>query len=169
MNLSQAQKLAQRIAEELQPFCTRIEIAGSIRRRRPEVNDIDLVCLPSNPLALRERILRNAALVQDGQMNMIARLANGFQLDVFMARPESKELFETRPGNFGSLLLCRTGSRGHNVFLVEHAKSLGLVWNPYYGVYDSRSGQAICLASETEEEIFKALQLSFVEPERRER
>jgi DNA polymerase (family X) len=166
MNLAHAQKLADRIAEELRPYCSRMEIAGSIRRRRPEVGDIDLVCLASNPIALRDRILRNSALVQDGGMNLIARLSNGVQLDIFLAQPSFKDLIEQRPGNFGSLLLCRTGSVAHNVFLVEHAKKLGLKWNPYYGVFDAR-GQ--CLASETEEEIFKALRLEFVAPEKRER
>lgn len=166
MKLEVARKLAERIAEELGPFCTRIAIAGSIRRGRAEVGDIDLVCLAWNPGGLRERLLRNAALVQDGQMNLIVRLGNGVQVDLFMAQGSKRELFEERPGNFGSLLLCRTGSKEHNIYLIEHAKTLGLKWNPYYGVFDAKGK---CLASETEEEIFAALGLGFVGPEGRER
>src|SRR5205823_12049549 len=59
--LAQAEKHAAKILAELAPFCERIEIAGSIRRRRPTVNDIDFVALPhaGKVNALRERILRH--------------------------------------------------------------------------------------------------------------
>jgi hypothetical protein len=46
MNLPLATLYAQQIVTWLTPFCERIEIAGSIRRQRPIVNDIDLVCIP---------------------------------------------------------------------------------------------------------------------------
>jgi len=46
MILKEAQDLAVAICYELQPFCDRINIAGSIRRRKPEVKDIEIVCQP---------------------------------------------------------------------------------------------------------------------------
>ena len=46
MNLQQAQQIAERIKSELAPHCDRIEIAGSIRRKKPEVKDIEIVCIP---------------------------------------------------------------------------------------------------------------------------
>ena len=77
-----------------------------------------------------------------------------------------RDLLNTAPDNFGTLLLCRTGSKEHNIFLVEHAKRLNLRWNPYRGVID---GAGNVLASETEEDIFKALDLPWIQPEDRER
>jgi DNA polymerase (family 10) len=77
-----------------------------------------------------------------------------------------KDLLGSTPSNFGSLLLCRTGSKGHNVFFIEKAKARGLTWNPYHGVFDPQIG---CIASATEEDIFSALGLEFVIPEQRER
>ncbi len=46
MKLSQAQNLAERIIETMQPFCQRVAIGGSIRREKPEVKDIEIVAIP---------------------------------------------------------------------------------------------------------------------------
>lgn len=46
MKLETAQKIAVAICYKLQPFCSRINIAGSVRRKKPEVKDIEIVCLP---------------------------------------------------------------------------------------------------------------------------
>jgi DNA polymerase/3'-5' exonuclease PolX len=46
MQLKEAQQIAQKYVELLRPYCKRIEIAGSIRRQRPEVKDIEIVCIP---------------------------------------------------------------------------------------------------------------------------
>ncbi len=183
-----AEKLAAKIAAELTPFCDQVEIAGSIRRRRPFVSDIDFVVLPKPGQldALRERCKRNAKVIINGNQNLIVELtlAGGhdpqninrtlphqkIQVDIFIAQPETREMFDATPTNFGSLLLCRTGSVAHNIYLIEHAKALGLVWNPYHGVFGRIGlGKPKCLASATEAEIFSALKLDFIPPERRER
>ena len=162
--------MAEKIAGQLAPMCERIEIAGSIRRGREWCNDIDLVILPKpgQRAAIKARCAANSRVVTDGEQNYILELrdATRTQLDIFFARPPFKDLLQTIPGNFGSLLVCRTGSREHNIYLVEHAKRLGLVWKPYAGVFD---GDGCCLASEEEVEIFAALELEFIEPARRER
>ncbi|MHB8520691.1 MAG: hypothetical protein ACYDH9_08025 [Limisphaerales bacterium] len=172
MTLEFGEKLASRIAAELQPLCERIEVAGSIRRRRTNVNDIDLVILPKPGKlpAIKTRCSERCAAVIDGPQNTIFRLAlpNGgdVQIDLFFARPAIKDLFQEIPSNFGAILLCRTGSKEHNIYLVEHAKKIGLKLNPYGGVFDE---EGYCLAAATEEEIFTALNLDFIPPESRDR
>jgi len=165
--LAQADKLAAKIVAELTPFCERIEVAGSIRRRRPAVNDIDLVVLPHEDQvnALRERVLRNTAPISDGPQVILARLANGVQLDLWIAQRPKKDLFSETPSNFGMLLLSRTGSKEHNIWLCQLATKLGRHFNAHHGIYE----RGHCLASATEEDIFRALNLDFVPPERRER
>ena len=165
--LSQAEKLAAKIVAELKPFCERIEIAGSIRRRRPAVNDIDIVVLPlaDQVNALRERVLRNTEPISDGKEIILTRLQNGMQLDLWIAQRPKKDLFSDTPTNFGVLWLTRTGSKEHNVWLCCHAQKLGRHLNPHHGVYENGK----LFASATEEEVFAALQLEFVPPERRER
>jgi DNA polymerase/3'-5' exonuclease PolX len=172
MKLEHAQNLATRIVEELQPYCSRIEVAGSIRRGLPEVNDIDLVLIPSNPSALRDRILRRCTIIQDGPQNLLVRLprppggegrGEGVQLDIFIARAETRDLLEAKPSNWGTLLLCRTGSKEHNIKLAQRASRLDLQWKVYEGIFRGRD----LLASATEQDIFKALEMDYIEPKNR--
>lgn len=83
-----------------------------------------------------------------------------------VAGAESGDEFKKKPTNFGSLLLLRTGSREHNVYLIEHAKQTGLRWDPYHGMFDGH-GKRLAVAEVAD--IFKVLELDFVPPERWER
>jgi DNA polymerase (family 10) len=167
LTLTQADKLAAKVTAELKPFCDRIEIAGSVRRRRPSVNDIDIVVLPrpDQVNALRERVLRHTEPISDGPQVILTRLANGMQLDLWIAQQPHKDLFSQTPTNFGVLLLSRTGSKEHNIWLCQRAESLGRRLNPHHGVFEGSK----LLASATEEEVFEALDLDFIAPEKRER
>jgi DNA polymerase (family X) len=169
--LSRALRLADGLKERMWSYCTIIEVAGSIRRLRPFVNDVDFVILPKSlvhQLELQERCSKTWGVVRSGEQNCIYEvpLTDGLlQVDIFFARLPSQDLFSITPTNFGSLLVCRTGSREHNIYLVEHAKRQGLKWDPYAGVFD---GERL-IASATEVEVFRALGLEMVMPERRER
>ena len=169
MILQKAQRMAETIVVELAPFCERITVAGSIRRQRPMVNDIDIVALPriGQEQAFRDRCMQRASVVTNAPQTLVVILENKVQLDIWIASPKGSDLFEPRPCNYGSLLLVRTGSKAHNIHLINHAKSLGMTWNTYWGVFDYTGRN--CVAADTEEEIFKALKLEFVPPEKRER
>lgn len=166
MNLERADKLAAQAVNILQPYCDRIEIAGSIRRRRPVVNDIDLVVLAKDPDAVKQRCLVSCTPQTNGRENFACITKHGIRIDIFFAQYPKIDLFFKVPGTWGTILLFWTGSTEHNIYLVEHAKKLGLKWNPYAGVIDQDMN---IIAAETEEEIFTALKLEFIEPERRER
>jgi len=116
LSLASAEKLAAKILSELAPFCERIEIAGSIRRRRPFVNDIDLVALPlaDQVEALRARVLARTTPISDGTEIILTRLANGVQLDLWLAQRPHKDLFNTHDTNFGAIYLRRTGSKAES-------------------------------------------------------
>lgn len=168
MKLSVAQKYAEKICETLSPFCERIAIAGSIRRRRPEVNDIDLVMIPK-PEGLGlivDRCRETCTPLQVGQVNLSFQTQTGIRLDLYMAHPRKVDLFDIAASNWGALLLCRTGSKEFNVWLAKQAEALNLQYRPYMGIVNNHGD---LVAGETEEEIFKALNLSFIQPEARER
>lgn len=162
--LARARRYAEQIASALQPFCTRLEIVGSIRRERPFCGDVDIVAEPRDEPALRARIVDGKEVVQNGPQNIHVRLTNGLELQVFLARPETKDMFATTPSNWGSLLLCRTGSKEHNIFIAQTARANRCEWKIYEGIY--RDGRLV--ASTSEEEIFDALHLKFVPPQKRE-
>ena len=168
MKLAAAKDLAWNVRKELAPFCDRIEIAGSIRRERPEVNDVDLVLIPKSPVdqqALLARCLRTCTQVNArAKQNFIFRMSNVFQLDIWVAHGEIVDLVSKKPGNWGAVLLCRTGSIAHNVQLCNLAISKGLKFAPYRGVV---KGEDI-IASEREEDIYHALGLTYRDPAERE-
>jgi DNA polymerase (family 10) len=166
MNLDDATAKAIAVADQLRPFCAQIEIAGSIRRRRPQPGDLDFVIqpLPGKRRYIRDRCLSwKPQVLTDGQVNLLL-VVKGVQLDIFFADEPGADLF-AEPGNFGSLLVCRTGSLEFNKWLCGEAKKRGLHWNPQRGVV--QKGKII--ASHTEEAVFKALGLSWIKPEEREK
>jgi DNA polymerase (family 10) len=174
MPLETARRIAEHVVGELAPLCVKIEIAGSIRRRRPFCGDVDLVCIPRDYEALRERVLKRCTIamksdgktpIGDGEQMLVVDMPNGVQLDIWFAKPERKDLFARRPSTWGSVLLCRTGSARHNIHLAQLARQQGYQWQTTLGL--TCAGNWI--AGETEEDIFKALGLEFIKPEERER
>lgn len=107
MTLQQAQRIAERIKSELAPHCDRIEIAGSIRRKKPEVKDIEIVCIPK-PYETGLFASGIAKVVDQWQKvkgdlpcKYTQRiLPDGIKLDMFFAEPE----------NWGLIYAIRTGS-----------------------------------------------------------
>lgn len=171
MNLAAANELGLRVIDALQPFCRRIMVAGSVRRERAHVNDLDVVLISAGLDAtnlIMERIEQNWDLVtgrRPNPQNVIFRSRkSGFQLDLFFAHPGVEDLYEKIPSNWGAVLLCRTGSKFHNQQLCQHAIGRGLKFAPLRGVM---RGEEI-IASETEEAIYEALGVPFIDPTDRE-
>lgn len=173
IELREARRIAEHVAKALEPVCNRIEIAGSIRRSRACVNDIDFVVIPKDRAALRDRVLHRCVLVKkdngspvaDGEEQLVVKMSNGVQLDFFFAHDGKRDLLEVTPSNWGSVLLCRTGSKNHNIFLCVEAGRRGLHWNPPVGLMRDKQ----IVASVAEADIFRVLDLGWIEPERRER
>lgn len=161
-----ARKYGEKILEQIMPYCEKGALAGSVRRGVEFCNDIDLVVIPRDWEGLKLRCLQHCSPITRGDAVFSFELANSVQVDIFTARPERKELFEVTPSTWGSVLLCRTGSKAHNIHLCNVAAAKGWKWHTSVGLFNARGE---LLASETEEDIFKALGLGYIEPERRQR
>jgi len=156
MELAQAQKIANEVVKRLSPYCKKIEIAGSIRRRKPFVNDIDLVLIPSDPWNLTHEIAGLGQVRQAWGEKLKRILFNGVQVDIYYATEET----------WATLLLIRTGSMEHNIHLASLAKKKG--WHLAAngdGLFNEKGKR---VAGDSEQSIFAALGLLYLPPERRE-
>jgi len=159
-----AKELAEKVCKELEQWCEKIEIAGSIRRKKPIVHDIDLIGIPKEEYT-REFVAQKFCSM--GQKVMVSGFTkssivkDGIQIDL--------NLNARNQGNYGSLLLHFTGSAGSNMKLRTVAKKKGYMLNQY-GVYalNEDGSTRECIAGATEESVFEVLGLAFVPPERRD-
>lgn len=154
MLLQKAQEIANRVMNQLSPYCQRIAIAGSIRRRRRFVNDIDLVLIPSNQGQLAYQ-LQQLGKVRIGGSKIIRVTMADADLDVYVATPET----------FYTLMLIRTGSADHNKMLCGRALRMGMKLHADgSGLFrgDNR------IAGDSEASIFEALGLKYKAPEDRD-
>lgn len=138
---------------------SRIEIAGSLRRRREIVRNIDMVAASadSGPLADAFRRLPWVAdIVEEGPTRVSARFADGVAADLRIVSD----------AQFPAAWLYFTGSKEHNAGLGERAKRMGLKWTESGLFRIEPPGPA--LAAGSEDEIYAALALPFIEPELRE-
>ncbi|HCE80582.1 DNA polymerase/3'-5' exonuclease PolX [Thermodesulfobacterium commune] len=133
-----------------------IAIAGSIRRRKETVKDIDVLITSQKPEQVMKKVTE-LPLVEEviafGETKTSVRLKIGVQMDIRVVAPDS----------WGAALAYFTGSKAHNIRIRELALEKGLKINEY-GVYKGETK----IAGKTEEEIYQVLGLPFIPPELRE-
>lgn len=138
------------------PATQRVEVAGSLRRRRESVKDIDFVLSSQAPEAAAELFTTHESvgeIVQRGQTKSAVRLHNGLQADLRVVADDE----------FPYILHHFTGSKEHNVELRARAIDLGLKINEY-GLF--RGEERIDCVDEAA--FFKVLGLDYIPPELRE-
>ena len=151
MELEKAKAIADEVIKRLSPHCQRIEVAGSIRRRKATVNDIDLVLIPSDPWNLHHKIMGLGSVRMSG--NKIKRVMfEGTQVDIYVACPET----------WATLLLIRTGSAENNIRLCSLAKKRGWRLAASGDGLFNENGER--LAGDSEESIYQVLEIPYQEP-----
>jgi DNA polymerase (family 10) len=136
----------------------RVEPAGSFRRRKETIGDLDLLAVGGD----RDTLAKTLTAYHDvrevlgqGDTKTSVVLRSGLQVDLRHVPKES----------LGAALQYFTGSKAHNVAVRERAVKRGLKLNEY-GLYDVETG--VSRAGEREEDIYQALGLAWVPPEMRE-
>ena len=173
-----AREIAEDLFSELSGFSDRIEIAGSLRRRRQAVNDIDIVVIPKFVQVkdetlfgeqVRENLLekRLSQLCLRGQLDLEA---NGSKIKRFVKTVDGDtipiDIYIANEQTWWTLLLIRTGSRNHNIKLAKRAMDLHMHLKADGSGLLTAGGSLISINSE--EEIFRHLGLSYRSPEERE-
>ncbi|MCA9271326.1 MAG: DNA polymerase/3'-5' exonuclease PolX [Planctomycetales bacterium] len=134
--------------------------AGSYRRGRETVGDLDFLAVSDDADAVMDRFVAFpdvAEVIARGDTKLSLRLRDGFQMDLRVVAPES----------YGAALVYFTGSKQHNVELRGLAKDHGLKINEY-GVYRVQGDDETYVAGASEKDVYAALALPVFEPEIRE-
>jgi DNA polymerase (family 10) len=134
----------------------RVVVAGSYRRRRDTVGDLDVLVTARNGAAVGNRLVEYenvAQVVAHGPTRTTVMLRSGLQVDVRAVPEES----------YGAALLYFTGSKGHNIALRGLANQHGWKLNEYGLVSGKRR-----IAGATEEDVYEKLKLAYIVPELRE-
>jgi len=129
---AQAKPIADKVLADLAPYCQRIEIAGSLRRKKPEVGDIEIVCIPkitwsrdlfgefSHPHTRLELYLSilppDWKFIKDGPRFKQVELPEGITLDLFSVLP---------PAQWGVIFAIRTGPAEFSKWIVTPRKRGG--------------------------------------------
>ena len=162
MDLPQAEAIADAAVEQLRPHCGRVEIAGSIRRRRPEVGDIEIV---ASPKPYGTGLFESGIATVVNQWSKIKgelpckytqrALPEGIKLDLFFADETT----------WGVVYAIRTGSASFS----HHVLATGWVKQGYKSV-DARliGPDGVVVSTPEEEDVFRYAGVRWIEPEKRE-
>jgi DNA polymerase (family 10) len=158
--LGYALPIAKEIVTELKKLkeVDRIETAGSLRRMQETIRDIDILVASKKPPEVMEfftKLKQVKTILAKGHTKSTVILNNGMQADVRVVPLES----------FGAALQYFTGSKEHNIALRQIAIKKGLKLSEY-GVFNRKTNKAA--AGKTEQDVYKILGLTYIEPELRE-
>jgi DNA polymerase (family 10) len=156
MRLQIAESVASTIVKLLEPYCERIQVAGSIRRCKPECHDIDIVLIPKDHWNLNIALKKIGTQKKSGEKISQFITAGGHQVDIYFATEET----------WATLLLIRTGSKESNIRLCSEAKKRGWKLCATGNGLFNELGERI--AGDSEASIFNKLGMAYIEPERRD-
>lgn len=140
--------IAKKITRQLKPFCRKIQIVGSIRRKKENPKDIDIVLIPKNIEKLEEFMRKKGRYIQGGEKESTWRV-EGIKI----------ELYYTIPEEWGAYLLAYSSKKGAGIGLRIIARKKGFKLSQH-GLFKNSKR----IAGKTEKEIYKALGRDYKEP-----
>lgn len=165
-----ALQVAEALLWLLTPTCERIEIAGSLRRQRPEVSDIELLVIPRWWAGLdlldtaAKRMIANGVLDyrRNKRGSPMYGLQNKYLLHVASGIPI--DIFSTDAECWPMALVIRTGPKESNITIATAAQRKGWRLKAYGGGFDTPNGPIRC---QSEREVFELVGLPYLEPQDR--
>ena len=159
---AKADETARQILDHMQSCgeISKIELAGSYRRRRETVGDLDILVVSENAEVVMDHFGAYhlvESVIGRGDTKMSVRIEESLQVDLRVVPADS----------FGAALQYFTGSKDHNVVLRGLAKQRGLKINEY-GVFKMDGDKETYVAGATEEDVYAAMELPVFPPELRE-
>jgi DNA polymerase (family 10) len=152
----EAQPIAQHIVRHLKkvPGVRRVDVAGSLRRKKETIGDLDILATAIDASALVDVFtsLKDVKVLARGKTKCSIRLKSGLQVDLRIVPEES----------YGAALQYFTGSKEHNVALRRIAIDKGYKLNEY-GLFKATNR----VAGRSETEVYTKLGLAYIDPEKR--
>lgn len=169
------------LVSALAPFCDRITIAGSLRRRKPVVGDVEILYIGKTQTArdpktlfgfitenkadykilsletsgiFRRRLNVNGLETYGEKNKLMVHCSTGIPIDLFSATEE----------NWWNYLVCRTGPAESNITIATAAKDKGFKWNPYGAGFSGRLHPDKIYPMYSEREVFEFVGLGYKEP-----
>jgi DNA polymerase/3'-5' exonuclease PolX len=182
-----ALRAAKEICDSLKPVCERLIVAGSLRRRKEYVGDVEILFVPRfHPIAelaqadflsspsprfenlaetAIERLVSTTTLIQRKNINGSVTWGpkNKYALHVSTGIPV--DLFTATTDNWYNYLVCRTGSAENNARIASAALNKGWEWHPYDHGFTDQEGNWVPV--ETEQDVFRHVGLPYLEPHER--
>ncbi|MBM3254026.1 MAG: DNA polymerase/3'-5' exonuclease PolX [Candidatus Omnitrophica bacterium] len=160
MSLGIALPLAEKIINDLKDSSgiKRITYAGSLRRMKETIRDIDILVSSNSPNIIMDNFVKLPVvkeIISKGKTKSSILTKEGIQVDIRVVKPDS----------YGAAMVYFTGSKAHNIRIRELANKKGFKINEY-GVFRKSDGKKI--AGNEEIGVYNAIGLPYIEPELRE-
>lgn len=179
--LDRGREVAAEISDILRPYCHTLLTVGSVRRGAPTVGDVELLFIPilhksydlfGSPYEVAKDEASDCIdrLVFSGiirrRRDRLGRECWGPEIKLAVHNKSGLplDLFSSTHAAWGSMAICRTGPKGHNIYLARKALQLGMSWIPNVGLV-SCTGKL--QTPPTEADFYRALQLDYIPPQRR--
>ncbi len=175
-----ALQVARELCRVLKPVTQRLIVAGSLRRRKEVVGDVEILYIPEidfvrDGLFDEKEIDRAAEMLKElvdlGTLSMRPGANGQFtwgnlnKYAIHTASGIPVDFFKADEGNWWNYLVCRTGGMENNKRIATAALAKGLKWEPYGSGF--RDGDGRLIRVEKEEDIFEILGLPYLEPKDR--
>ena len=154
MKIDEAKKIADKYVEILKPYCLRIEIAGSIRREKPEVGDIELIAIVKDIKKFSKEVNKLEKVKGNPTGKYTQRiLPEGIKLDLFMANIR----------NWGLIFAIRTGSARYS----HEILACGWVKRGYKSINGMLTKNGREIEVREEKDLFNLIGVAYVQPNQR--
>ena len=151
MKLEEAYQIAEKIKKQLEPYCDRIAIAGSLRREKTDVKDIEIVAIPNDRFQLGLIVNKWKKIRGEvGGKYLQRELPERINLDLFFANEK----------NWGYIFAIRTGSAEYS----HKVLATGWLKAGYKGVDGMLTKNKQEIEVREEEDLFKLIGVEYVEP-----
>jgi DNA polymerase/3'-5' exonuclease PolX len=182
MQLAHAQGIAQELITILNPFCDRIEVAGSVLRKKNICKDIELVIIPKQEITF-EGLFKDEEVITypidkflwedyrfDFRLNKDGKRMYGDKNKLLLFETEkygiiALDIFTADQSNFMMVKFIRTGGAENNKKIAITANQLGMSLKIYESCFTDRRG--FTYRMDSEEQIYKFLDLPYLKPEER--